>query len=66
MPTAKVALITGSGKHRIGNVVAMALAQRGYDIAVHYHHSADETRETIAEIEAEGGAGGGVSGRCGQ
>jgi pteridine reductase len=54
MSTAKVALITGSGKHRIGNVVAMALAERGYDIAVHYHRSAEEARETVAEIERKG------------
>jgi pteridine reductase len=54
MSTAKVALITGSGKRRIGNVVAMALAERGYDIAIHYNRSADEARETVAEIEQQG------------
>ena len=50
----KVALITGSGKHRIGNVVALALAERGYDIAIHYRRSAEEARETVAEIERKG------------
>ncbi|MFZ1935125.1 MAG: SDR family oxidoreductase [Thermoguttaceae bacterium] len=54
MPTTKVALITGSGKHRIGNVVALALADRGYHIAIHYHHSAEEARQTVAEIERKG------------
>ncbi len=54
MSTTKVALITGSGKHRIGSVVAMALADRGYDVAVHYHSSADEARQTVAEIEQKG------------
>ena len=39
--TRKVALVTGSGKRRVGNAVARALAERGYAIAVHYHHSAD-------------------------
>ena len=59
----KVALITGSGKHRIGNAVAMVLAESGYDIAVHYHRSDEEARETVAGDRAEGRAGGGVSGR---
>jgi hypothetical protein len=30
MSPSKVALITGSGKRRVGNVVAAALAARGY------------------------------------
>ncbi len=50
----KVALITGSGKRRIGNAVALALADRGYDIAVHYHTSRDEARVTVAELERRG------------
>ncbi len=54
MSTTKVALITGSGKRRIGNVVAMVLADRGYDIAVHYHRSAEDAQETVAEIEKKG------------
>ncbi len=31
----KVALVTGAAR-RIGRVVALALAERGWDIAVHY------------------------------
>jgi pteridine reductase len=54
MPTTKVALITGSGKHRIGNVVALALADRGYHIAIHFQRSAAEARQTVAEIERKG------------
>lgn len=50
----KVALITGSGKRRIGNVVAHALAQRGYHIAIHYHYSRDEALQTVAELERYG------------
>ena len=30
------------------------MAQRGYDIAFHYHRSADEARETVAQIERKG------------
>ena len=54
MPTTKVALITGSGKHRIGNAVATALAERGYDIAIHYRNSAAEAGEAVAELERKG------------
>ncbi len=54
MPSTKVALITGSGKRRIGNAVALALADRRYNIALHYNHSADEARQTVAELERKG------------
>jgi pteridine reductase len=50
----KVALLTGSGKRRIGNTVALALADRGYDIALHYNRSAEEARQTVEELEAKG------------
>ncbi len=49
-----VALITGSGKRRIGNAVALALADRGYDIALHYRTSADEAKETVEQLEKKG------------
>lgn len=51
MSTSKIALITGSGKRRVGNAIALALADRGYDIALHYNRSAEEARETVVEIE---------------
>ena len=50
----KVALVTGSGKRRVGNVVARRLAERGYAVALHYHRSADEAQETVDELTAEG------------
>lgn len=50
----KVALITGSGKRRLGNVVARALAERGYDIALHYRTSAADAQATVKEIESLG------------
>jgi pteridine reductase len=50
----KTALIVGGGKHRIGNVVAGALAERGYDIALHYHHSAAEAAESVAQWRKSG------------
>ena len=54
MSTSKIALITGSGKRRVGNAVARALAVRGYGIAVHYHQSADAALETVRQLQAEG------------
>jgi pteridine reductase len=54
VPNSKVALVTGSGKRRVGDVVAMALAQRGYDVALHYNRSANEARQSVAEIERMG------------
>lgn len=54
MPGKGVALVTGSGKRRVGSVVATALAQRGYDIAVHYRSSAAEAEETVASLRSLG------------
>jgi pteridine reductase len=54
MSTTKVALITGSGKRRVGNAVALALAERGYDIALHYNRSAEEARQTVVQLEGKG------------
>ncbi len=49
----KVALVTGSAK-RIGRIIALALAQRGWDIVVHYGQSADEAHATVRYIKALG------------
>jgi pteridine reductase len=54
MPEQRVALITGSGRRRVGNVVATSLAQAGYDIALHYYNSADEAEESVKEIRSRG------------
>lgn len=52
--TNKVALVTGSGKKRIGASVADALARRGYAVAVHYHTSAVEAEETALALRLHG------------
>jgi pteridine reductase len=54
MATTKVALVTGSGKRRVGATVADALAQRGFAIAVHYRRSAVEAAQTVKSLEGHG------------
>jgi pteridine reductase len=54
MTHARVALVTGSGKRRVGWYVADELADRGYDIIVHYRHSAAEAAETVASFRDRG------------
>lgn len=47
------ALVTGAGK-RLGRAMALYLAGRGHDVAVHYSSSADEAEAVAAEIRAMG------------
>jgi NAD(P)-dependent dehydrogenase (short-subunit alcohol dehydrogenase family) len=47
------ALVTGAGK-RLGRAMALYLAGRGHDVAVHYASSAGEAEATVAEIRALG------------
>lgn len=47
------ALVTG-GAHRLGRAIALALADRGADVAVHYHHSAEDAEATCRELERAG------------
>src|SRR5262245_54147013 len=54
MSTTKVALVTGSGKRRVGRYVAEALAGRGLAVAVHYRTSAAEGAEAVAALRARG------------
>lgn len=49
----KKVLITGAAK-RIGKSIALAFAQRGADILVHYHQSKNEAEELAKEIEKLG------------
>jgi pteridine reductase len=49
----KVALVTG-GARRVGRAIALALADRGHDIVVHYHSGRDDAADTLAAIEARG------------
>lgn len=47
------ALVTGAGR-RLGRAMALELARRGHDVAVHFSSSADAAAEVVAEIEALG------------
>lgn len=52
-PTKGVALVTGAAK-RIGRAIALALADDGYDVAVHYGASRRDAEEVAAAILAKG------------
>jgi pteridine reductase len=54
MASSKVALVTGSGRRRIGWHVASALAARGYALAVHYHRSAEDAARTVDDFRRQG------------
>ncbi len=47
------ALVTGAGI-RLGRAMALYLAGRGYDVAVHYATSEGPASETVAQVEALG------------
>ena len=47
------ALVTGAGK-RLGKAMALALADDGYEVAVHYATSERAALDVVAEIEARG------------
>lgn len=50
----QVALVTGSA-HRVGKKIALALAQVGVNIMVHYHSSDEDTlRDTLRDIKSYG------------
>lgn len=50
----KVALITGASRG-IGRAIALALAQRGAFVVLHYNQAAEEAQRLVAQIEADGG-----------
>ncbi|NYE63088.1 NAD(P)-dependent dehydrogenase (short-subunit alcohol dehydrogenase family) [Duganella sp. 1224] len=52
-PGSRAALVTGAGR-RIGREIALGLADAGWNIVVHYRHSADEAQEVVAKILARG------------
>ncbi|GAA4344307.1 SDR family oxidoreductase [Kangiella taiwanensis] len=51
--TRRTALVTG-GAIRVGKAIALALAEQGYDIALHYNQSSHEAVQTAEEIKKFG------------
>ncbi|WP_439596122.1 SDR family oxidoreductase [Falsiroseomonas sp.] len=49
----RAAFVTGGGK-RLGQAMALALAEAGFDVAIHYGTSAAAAAETVARIQALG------------
>jgi pteridine reductase len=49
----KTALVTGAAV-RIGRAIALALAQEGVNVVVHYRHSTAEAEALLAELRARG------------
>ena len=49
----RIALVTG-GAHRLGRAIALALADTGVHIAIHYHSSSDKAQAILTELHARG------------
>ena len=52
----KRALVTGSSRG-IGRGIALKLAERGVNIAVHYHTQSEAAKETLDQVQALGAKG---------
>ncbi|MBB2175422.1 SDR family oxidoreductase [Gluconacetobacter johannae] len=49
----RVAFVTG-GAIRLGRAMALALADAGFSVAIHYRSDEDEARRTVADVAARG------------
>ena len=53
MPQRPVVLVTG-GARRLGREIALELAAHGWDVALHYRHSAAQAEATLHELRERG------------
>jgi NAD(P)-dependent dehydrogenase (short-subunit alcohol dehydrogenase family) len=53
-------LVTGAGR-RLGRIIALDFANRGWRVGIHYHASAAEALALVAEIEGKGGKAAGFA-----
>ena len=53
-PMPRAALVTG-GAQRVGRVLALALAEDGFSVAIHYHHSRSAGESLAEQICTNGG-----------
>jgi pteridine reductase len=51
--TNRAALVTG-GAHRLGRAIALALADAGANVTIHYHGAEEAAHTTVAELEQRG------------
>lgn len=49
-----VALVTGSGKRRVGSFIVQMLAKRGYTVAIHYRSARQDAELLKSELAAQG------------
>ena len=61
----RVAVVTGAGR-RVGRAIALSLGSSGARVAVHFHGSADGSRDTVAAIERAGGEAASVQANLGE
>jgi len=52
-PLPSTVLVTG-GARRLGRAMALYLAERGFDVALHYAGSAQAAQDVVSQIEAKG------------
>src|SRR5579871_5421646 len=53
MTARKTVLVTGAAK-RLGRAIALHLAGQGWNVAIHYHGSAEEAQSAAEDVRAKG------------
>ena len=53
----RTVLVTGAAR-RLGREIALTLARRGWNVAIHYRHSAEDATQTVADCTTESSANG--------